>query len=150
MLCPRCQADNPADKRFCGACGAALINRCVRCGAENPPANKFCGDCGASLDASESPHTVPDSEALGFRAEAVEEAVEGERKIVTALFADLKGSTALMETLDPEAAHAIVDPVLHIMIDAVHREDAVAGGPRDIALIATGGGAPTKLSSGSC
>jgi adenylate cyclase len=46
---------------------------------------------------------------------------EGERKTVTALFADIKGSTELMEELDPEAAHALVDPALRIMAEAVHR-----------------------------
>ena len=49
------------------------------------------------------------------------ENLKGERKTVTALFADIKGSTALMEGLDPEAAHAIVEPVLRLMIEAVHR-----------------------------
>ena len=50
-------------------------------------------------------------------------AIEGERKTVTALFADLKGSTELMEDLDPEEARAIVDPVLQLMVEAVHRYD---------------------------
>ncbi|HKN14590.1 MAG TPA: adenylate/guanylate cyclase domain-containing protein [Candidatus Binatus sp.] len=51
------------------------------------------------------------------------EALEGERKTVTALFADIKGSTELERDLDPEEARAIVDPALKLMIDAVHRYD---------------------------
>ena len=48
---------------------------------------------------------------------------DGERKTITALFADLKGSTALIEGLDPEDARAIIDPALQLMMDAVHRYD---------------------------
>src|SRR5213079_2932076 len=51
------------------------------------------------------------------------EAIDGERKTVTALFADIKGSTELMEELDPEEARAIIDPALKLMIDAAHRYD---------------------------
>ena len=49
MRCAQCGAENSAGKRFCGDCGAALVNRCARCGAENPPEKKFCGDCGNAL-----------------------------------------------------------------------------------------------------
>src|SRR5713101_6916649 len=95
--------------------------RCAKCGAENPDSKRFCGDCGAAIFvASEVPtsHLALSSAPLSV-AEA--EVPEGERKIVTALFADLKGSTQLMEDLDPEAAHAIVDPALRIMTEAVRR-----------------------------
>jgi len=50
-----------------------------------------------------------------------QEATDGERKTVTALFADIKGSMDLMEDLDPEEARAIVDPALKLTIDAAHR-----------------------------
>ena len=95
--------------------------RCAKCGAENPDSKRFCGDCGAAIFvASEVPtsHLALSSAPLSV-AEA--EVPEGERKIVTALFADLKGSTQLMEDLDPEEAHAIVDPALRIMVEAVRR-----------------------------
>jgi class 3 adenylate cyclase len=95
--------------------------RCAKCGAENLDSQRFCGDCGAPmLAAAEAPTSsrVVSSPPL-LAAEA--EVPEGERKIVTALFADLKGSTQLMEDLDPEEAHAIVDPALRIMVEAVHR-----------------------------
>ena len=51
------------------------------------------------------------------------ENLEGERKTVTALFADIKGSTELMEDLDPEEARAIVDPALKLIIETAHRYD---------------------------
>src|SRR5260370_3722564 len=94
--------------------------RCTKCGAENPDSKRFCGDCGAAmLVATEDPTSLTVSSAPLSGADA--EVSEGERKIVTALFADLKGSTQLMEDLDPEEAHAIVDPALRIMTEAVPR-----------------------------
>ena len=48
-------------------------------------------------------------------------ALEGERKQVTVLFADIKGSTELIASLDPEAARRLLDPALHLMMEAVHR-----------------------------
>jgi class 3 adenylate cyclase/predicted ATPase len=94
--------------------------RCAKCGAENPDSQRFCGDCGAAiLVATEAPNRLSVSSAPPSRPEA--EAPDGERKIVTALFADLKGSTQLMEDLDPEEAHAIVEPALRIMAEAVRR-----------------------------
>ncbi len=130
MLCAKCGAENPAGKRFCGDCGAPLANRCGQCGAENPPEKKFCGDCGGLLGTAVAAAVAPSSpqrSAPNIRvtpeqpdASAV---IEGERKTVTALFADIKGSTELMEDLDPEEARAIIDPALKLMIDAAHRYD---------------------------
>src|SRR5271170_2747623 len=95
--------------------------RCAKCGAENPDSKRFCGDCGAAIPAAaEAPNRLTVSSAPPSMPEA-EGPPDGERKIVTALFADLKGSTAVMETLDPEVAHAIVAPALRIMADAVRR-----------------------------
>ncbi len=105
MRCSRCATENPAGKKFCGGCGSTLSARCPRCGAENTPSFKFCGDCGASLyergsitrdevsaSALSSVHVAADAS----------EPLEGERKTVTALFADIKGSMELMENLDPD------------------------------------------------
>ncbi len=117
MRCSKCETESSTGRKFCAACGSPLSRRCSECGAENAPASAFCEDCGAALDGNllsdrlESPQT---------HSGAIAAAIEGERKIVTALFADLKGSTALMESLDPEEAHAIVDPALRIMAEAVH------------------------------
>ena len=114
MLCPSCAYDNPAEARFCGSCGSLLRKLCPRCGSDNPPRFRFCGACGAALNADRPAALLPASTA----ADALP---EGERKTVTALFADIKGSTELMRDLDPEEARAIVDPVLQLMMAAVHR-----------------------------
>jgi class 3 adenylate cyclase len=127
MRCSKCGSDNPADKKFCGDCGMPLANRCPRCGADNPPAKGFCGDCGAALsaknDAAQSPASFRGTPDIAITAEGTGASipVDGERKTVTALFADIKGSMELMEDLDPEEARAIIDPALKLMTDAVHR-----------------------------
>src|ERR1700736_3318510 len=92
----------------------------------NPPTSDFCGKCGAPLnsDAGAGVATSPPPEfAHGVRVapEQHDTALDGERKTVTALFADIKGSMELIEDLDPEEARAIIDPALKLMIDAVHR-----------------------------
>ena len=99
--------------------------RCAKCGSENPDSKRFCGDCGAALATrAVTPHLSDsaDAPAANLRVED-ERAPEGERKTVTALFADIKGSTELMRDLDPEEARAIIDPALRLMIDAAHRYD---------------------------
>src|SRR6266567_995882 len=111
--------------RFCGQCGAALEAACPSCGATNPPGHKFCGHCGAGL--SEGPQSrfrSPDAytpKHLADRILTSKSALEGERKQVTVLFADLKGSMELLADRDPEEARTILDPVLTHMMDAVHR-----------------------------
>jgi class 3 adenylate cyclase/predicted ATPase len=129
MRCSNCGSENPAGKRFCGDCGVPLANPCPKCGAENPSGKRFCGDCGVVLAVGSS--AVPSLDSA-WSAPAVHStsdhpdtmsAADGERKTVTALFADIKGSTELMEELDPEEARAIIDPALKLMIDAVHRYD---------------------------
>src|SRR5712692_7162505 len=130
MRCSSCSTDNPQGMKFCGNCAAPLKGRCARCGFENPPAFKFCGECAAPLDAAPGagadPPPVAGEPGPTVRITPEQPAgdlLEGERKTVTALFADIKGSMELMEDLDPEEARAIVDPALNLMIDAVHRYD---------------------------
>ena len=126
MRCSKCATENPAGKKFCGGCGSVLSARCPQCGAENTPSFKFCGDCGASLSARGSLASDEGSaSALSsvHVAAVASEALDGERKTVTALFADIKGSTELIRDLDPEEARARVDPVLRLMMEAVHRYD---------------------------
>ncbi len=131
VRCSSCNADNPEGKRFCRECGGALKALCPQCGAENEPGGKFCGDCGGALSVAPAPRPPSSAArietpepALRVRPEATGgEIPEGERKTVTALFADIKGSTELMEDLDPEEARALVDPALKLMIDAVRRYD---------------------------
>ena len=125
MTCPRCQAENPPGTRFCGQCAAPLAAVCPSCGAINPPANKFCGQCAAPLAKPAQPRfAAPESYTPRHLAEKIfasKAALEGERKQVTVLFADLKGSMELLADRDPEEARRLLDPVLELMMDAVHR-----------------------------
>ncbi len=125
MKCAKCGTDNRDGRRFCSKCGGALARSCPKCGAPNEAGDDFCGDCGASLTPSSAAHAEPAKAAepaIRIASEA-SASLEGERKTVTALFADIKGSMELMEDLDPEEARAIIDPALKLMIDAAHRYD---------------------------
>src|SRR5208283_1411807 len=133
MRCSKCGIESTTGRKFCAACGNALSHRCSKCGAENAPASAFCEDCGTALvteapdSTSRSPQTRTGSTPHDIRVSPEQPdssmPLDGERKTVTALFADIKGSMDLMEELDPEEARAIVDPALKLMIDAAHRYD---------------------------
>jgi class 3 adenylate cyclase/tetratricopeptide (TPR) repeat protein len=98
----------------------------MACGTPHAAGEKFCGDCGAALAvkaaAAGSPQasTAPDIRVAAEQPDTTTPP-DGERKTVTALFADIKGSTELMEDLDPEEARTIIDPALKLMIEAVGR-----------------------------
>ena len=126
MRCPRCEHENPATLKFCGECGALLASLCPACGASNAPTQKFCGECGALLSsgAPAAKFATPDAYTPKHLAEKIltsKAALEGERKQVTVLFADLKGSMELLADRDPEEARKLLDPVLEHMMEAVHR-----------------------------
>src|SRR5262245_23111958 len=123
MRCPRCQHDNPSGTKFCGQCATPLAASCSACGAANPHGNKFCGQCAAPLGAPADLSPSPESYTPKHLAEKIlisKVALEGERKHVTVLFADLKGSMELLAERDPEDARKILDPVLEHMMEAVH------------------------------
>ena len=130
MQCPQCRHENPPDAKFCLECG---YNRqavaCPACGTELPAGAKFCKSCGQKVGAGPRAHrgrtgrpgrpTPPGTWPRRFsRPEA---ALEGERKQVTVLFADLKGSLDLLADRDPEDARKLLDPVVEHMMEAVHR-----------------------------
>src|SRR5262245_982336 len=126
MKCLRCQHENAPGQKFCGECGARLAAVCGSCGASNPPAQKFCGECGALLaqDVSAVTSRLPEAYTPKHLAEKIltsRGALEGERKQVTVLFADVKGSMELLADRDPEEARKLLDPVLEHMMEAVHR-----------------------------
>src|SRR5438128_1205345 len=127
MRCPSCNHDNPGDASFCEGCGAKLELICPACKASVSPGARFCKKCETAIaHAKAAASTIvssPKSQIIVAADGAASEAIEGERKTVTALFADIKGSMDLMEDLDPEEARAIVDPALKLMIDAAHRYD---------------------------
>jgi class 3 adenylate cyclase/tetratricopeptide (TPR) repeat protein len=125
--CPRCHADNRDDARFCRECGNRFDATCPACGAPAGPASRFCDVCGAALAAppealarfASPEHYTP--RHLAERILTERAAIEGERKQVTILFADVKGSLELLADRDPEEARQLLDPVLDRMIEAVHR-----------------------------
>src|SRR5215831_6822093 len=119
MRCSKCGTESTSGRKFCPECGNPLSNRCTNCGAENSPTAKFCEDCGASLGVPSA--KKPNDSQIRVAETLVNENIEGERKTVTALFADIKGSMDLIEALDPEEARAIVDPALKLMMEAVQR-----------------------------
>ena len=126
MHCPRCRCDNPASSRFCTQCGARLQRQCPGCSAELGDGARFCGQCGRPVDASppaQNRFTSPEAYTPRHLAEKIltaRTAIEGERKQVTVLFADLKGSMELLADRDPEQTRKLLDPVLEYMMDAVH------------------------------
>src|SRR5215831_3188164 len=126
MKCPRCQHENPPQARFCPECGTRLALVCAKCQSELSAGAKFCQQCGepvASRASAESRFARPETYTPKYLAEKIltsKAALEGERKQVTVLFADLKGSMELLADRDPEDARKLVDPVLTLMMDAVH------------------------------
>jgi class 3 adenylate cyclase len=126
MRCSKCGIDNAAGSRFCNQCATPLSRACPKCAHPNAPDAKFCAECGAALssDASKSSARTSSSSSVRLASEWSDpDVAEGERKTVTALFADIKGSTELEQDLDPEEARAIVDPALKLMISEVRRYD---------------------------
>jgi len=151
MRCPQCQHENREGAKFCEECGNRLELICPSCGTTLRLTAAFCDNCGTPLKGnatepqsngatkqgrtgSDSELGAPNSRPIAYTptylaerilaeqmAMAARGAPDGERKTITALFADIKGSTALMEELDPEEARGLVDPALKLMMSAVHR-----------------------------
>jgi hypothetical protein len=126
MKCPECQHENSPEAKFCEQCAAVLGRACAQCGAQASSTAKFCAQCGHPLK--------PVAEALRFASPknytpqhladkilTARTEVEGERKQITVLFADIKGSMEFYADRDPEATQKLLDPVLEHMIEAVHR-----------------------------
>jgi class 3 adenylate cyclase/tetratricopeptide (TPR) repeat protein len=127
MECPNCQFENPETARFCGECGHELVSEieCPRCGASNAADNRFCNQCGSLLrDENPGPWSqqVPYTpKHLAEKILTVRSALEGERKQVTVLFVDVKGSMDLAARVDPEEWHGVLDRFFQILADGVHR-----------------------------
>ena len=129
MSCPQCRQDNPAGAKFCSGCGARLEAVCPACGHANLAGGRFCNECGKPVVAA--PAAAPPTAAVSpqaytprYLAEKIltsRHVLEGERKQVTVLFADIKGSLELLADRDPEEARKLLDPVLDRMMEAVHR-----------------------------
>src|SRR2546428_1132707 len=131
MQCSRCRHENAPGAKFCGECGGRLEAACPSCQTVNPSTNKFCQECGTALTAAGTPapagdtrFTSPDAYTpthLARKILTARSSLAGERKQVTVLFADLRGSLELLADRDPEDARRLLDPVLDCMMEAVHR-----------------------------
>jgi class 3 adenylate cyclase len=132
MRCSSCDSENFKGAKFCDTCGAPLPLLCRSCEASNRAGARFCNGFGAALGPVPTGGKVSGSDRAASRAVSAptvavsssveaEKVPEGERKLVTALFADIRGSTELMEDLDPEDAGRMIDPALKLMMDAINR-----------------------------
>ena len=129
MKCARYQFENLEGAKFCGECGTKLEIKCQSCGKENPPTNKFCYGCGhefsevvkeaKSLQLDKPQSYIP--QHLADKILAARGSIEGERKLLTVLFADIKGSTSIGETLDPEELRSIIEKSFEISMKVIHR-----------------------------
>jgi class 3 adenylate cyclase/tetratricopeptide (TPR) repeat protein len=141
MRCPQCSHDNAPEMKFCGECGTRLAILCLECGARNASAQKFCGECGARLESGASSRQLPSPDTytpkhLAEKILTSKTALEGERKQVTVLFADLKGSMELLADRDPEEARKLLDSVVALMMEAVHHFEGMVNEVRGDGIMA--------------
>jgi class 3 adenylate cyclase/tetratricopeptide (TPR) repeat protein len=128
MKCPGCQFDNRESAKFCRECGIKLEHKCPSCGYPCKSDSLFCDECGYNFATPKAPLPVdysrPESYTPKFLADKIlntRSAVEGERKVVTVLFADVANYTAIAEKRDPEEVHQIMDGCFKILMDGIHR-----------------------------
>lgn len=128
MICPECQFENRDGAKFCKECGSKLEIQCPSCGFQYQPGSKFCDECGHDLRASKESPTIdldqPQSYTPKFLADKIltsRRSIEGERKLVTVLFADVANYTSISEKLDPEEVHQIMDGCFNILMEEIHR-----------------------------
>jgi class 3 adenylate cyclase/tetratricopeptide (TPR) repeat protein len=134
MKCPKCQTENKTEAKFCKKCRTTLELRCPSCSAACDPDSAFCDKCGQPLTEPQPPpaldYTNPISYTPKHLAEkilAARTSMEGERKQVTVLFADVKGFTPMSEKLDPEEVQTLISECLVFFTEEVHRyEGAIA------------------------
>jgi class 3 adenylate cyclase/tetratricopeptide (TPR) repeat protein len=130
MQCPACHSDNREGVRFCEECGAKFEIECPTCKALIPLGKKFCGACGNKIIAPEKPPDIEYDRPLTYTPKFLADKIlthrgslEGERKRVTVLFADVADFTKLSEKLDPEQVHEIMDGCFKILMDAIHKHE---------------------------
>src|SRR5262245_24049326 len=123
MRCLSCHHDNRSDRRFCTQCGSKWPMGCPSCGAPIEAGEKFCGGCGAALTIG-GRTTTPSPARAPLLADKIRQAkgtIEGERKEVTVVFVDVKGSMELAEQLDPEVWSQIMQRFFRIFCDGIER-----------------------------
>ncbi len=134
MICPKCQTDLPDGAKFCKKCGQKIEMACPECGKNIPPDSKFCLECGYDLKNLKERPTIdyrqPKSYTPKHLADKIldtRRSLEGERKLVTVMFADVANFTSLSEKLDPEEVHGIMDGCCRILVDEIHRFEGTVG-----------------------
>ena len=128
MKCPKCSFENREGAKFCLECGEKLEFQCSKCGKILPAEAKFCDGCGYNLGSlKESPSidfNQPQSYTPKYLADKIlttRSSIEGERKLVTVLFADIADFTSMSEKLDPEEVHQIMDGCFKILMGEIHK-----------------------------
>ncbi len=126
--CLKCGFENREGAKFCKKCGDKLELRCPSCGYSCQPDSAFCDECGHRLAGPDKPATidysVPQSYTPKHLADKIlttRTSIEGERKLVTVMFADVANFTNLSEKLDPEEVHTIMDGCFKILMDEIHK-----------------------------
>jgi class 3 adenylate cyclase/tetratricopeptide (TPR) repeat protein len=118
MNCHSCGSSNPDDARFCVRCGSRIIAVCPACSIENSGDSLFCRRCGVHLDVSPAARATVDALGPVLRSRSM---LQGERKEITVLFADITGSTEIVAGVDPEQAMDRLDGAIRAMTAAVRR-----------------------------
>ncbi len=155
MQCPNCSFQNPDDAKFCQNCGQPLPRPCPNCGTPNAPGAKFCKNCGTRLEPSSPPaqstsnlsvapafqdprHARLAASAPAQLADKIRAAAQlaGERRIVTALFADVVGSTALAEQMDPEEWTVVMNRAFDVLVPAIYQYEGTIARLMGDALLA--------------
>ena len=122
MKCPKCQHENIHNAEFCEQCAAPLARACTNCGSEASAIAKFCSQCGHPLLPNAGTNQFASPRSYAPQILTSKRVLEGGRKQVTVLFADIKGSMELLSDRDTEAAqNFLFGPVLERMVEAVRR-----------------------------
>jgi DNA-binding winged helix-turn-helix (wHTH) protein len=139
LRCSKCGHDNAIGAKFCEECASQLARSCASCGAQLSPTTKFCPECAHPTSVPQSRFVSPETYTPKHLAEKIltsKTALEGERKQLTVLFAELEGSMELLADRDPEEARGLLDPVLERMMDAVHHYEGTVNGVRSDGIMA--------------
>ncbi len=135
MQCLACGESSQTPGADCSRCGRVVQGKCPECGFANMQRVNFCGGCGRRLDAAEAKLPNPRGKTPEERVREARPEFENEKKFVTVLFADIRGSLKVIHGLkdnqepeviresEPERAQQFLDGVLRLMIDAVHEYD---------------------------
>ena len=128
MKCPQCRFENRTGAKFCNECGHKFDVTCPTCHTSNRVGSKFCDECGHDLRGPDDLGSIRNRDAASYTPKFLAEkilttrsAIEGERKLVTVLFADVANYTAISELRDPEEVHEIIDGCFKILMNEIHR-----------------------------